>query len=216
MRLHAEEPEARSWEPLDDTALTSRVRAVLPAQDGCALVLVDGRSGGGKSTFAERLAPLLDAAVVHSDDIAWQHHPLDWADVLVEGVIAPWRRGEAVSFRPPGWVARGRPGAVEVAPRPLLIVEGVGAGRASLAALAELVVWVQSDQREARRRGLARDVELGRTPQEAEAFWDEWMRAEEPFFAADRPWRRASLVVNGTPPPVCRAATLLAPGHLGA
>lgn len=77
----------------------------------------------------------------------------NWEDVLVDGVIAPWRRGEAVCFRPPGWVVQGRPGVVEVPPRPVLIVEGVGAGRAGLVARAELVVWVQSDSHEARGRG---------------------------------------------------------------
>jgi len=215
MRLHPQEPEARSWEPLDDVELTVRLRALLPPGDQ-ALILVDGRSGGGKSTFAERVARLLDGAVAHSDDIAWHHDPIDWADLLVDGVIAPWRRGEAVSFRPPGWVSKGRRGAVEVPPRPLLVVEGVGAGRAGLAAWAELVVWVQSDRDGARRRGLTRDVELGRSPEEAAAFWDQWMHAEEPFLAADRPWSRASLVVNGTPPEEMRTRTFLARGPLGA
>ena len=215
MHLHPEEPEAGSWEPLDDVELAVRVRALLPEQNH-ALVLVDGRSGSGKSTFAERLARLLDGAVVHSDDIAWRHDPIHWEDVLVDGVIAPWRRGEAVYFRPPGWVVQGRPGAVEVPPRPVLIVEGVGAGRSELAAHAQLVVWVQSDRDEARRRGLRRDVELGRTPKEAEAFWDEWMRTEEPFLAEDRPWSRASLVVNGTPPGAMQADSVLAQGPLDA
>jgi energy-coupling factor transporter ATP-binding protein EcfA2 len=214
MRLHPEEPEARWCEPLDDDELTLRMRALLPT-GGQALVLVDGRSGSGKSTLAERLVRLLDGALVHSDDIAWHLDPIDWADVLVDGVIIPWRRGEAVSFRPPGWLTKGRRGTVEVPPRRVLVVEGVGAGRAGLAACAELVVWVQSDRDEARRRGLARDVELGRSPEEAEAFWDEWMRAEEPFVAADRPWSRASVIVNGTPPEVMRTQTLLASGPLG-
>ena len=215
IHLHPEEPEARSWELLDDVELAVRVRALLPAENH-ALVLVDGRSGSGKSTFAERLARLVDGAVVHSDDIAWHHDPIHWEDALVEGVIAPWRRGEAVYFRPPGWVVQGRPGAVEVPQRPVLIVEGVGAGRSGLAARAELVVWVQSDRDEARRRGLQRDVELGRTAKEAEAFWDEWMRAEEPFLAADRPWSRAPLVVNGTPPGGLQADSVLASGPLDA
>ena len=97
-----------------------------------------------------------------------------------------------------------------------MIVEGVGAGRSGLAAGAELVVLVQSDRAEARRRGIARDVELGRTPEKAEAFWDEWMRAEEPFLANDQPWTRASLVVNGTPPTAMQAHTFVAPGPLNA
>ncbi|NMM32704.1 MAG: hypothetical protein HHJ13_01630, partial [Phycicoccus sp.] len=133
MHMHAEEPPVSLWEALDDVELTARVRALLPAEKP-ALVLVDGRSGGGKSTFAERLSQLLGSALVHSDDIAWYHDPIHWADILVDSVIAPWRRGDAIHFRPPGWVARDRPGAVEVPPNPVLIVEGVGAGRSGLAA----------------------------------------------------------------------------------
>lgn len=214
MRLHPEEPAASSWETLDDVELAARIRGQLPEQ-GQALILVDGRSGAGKSTFAGRLVRLLDGALVHTDDISWHHDAIDWAHLLVDEVITPWRRGEAVSYQPPGWVSQGRPGAVEVLPRPLLVVEGVGAGRAELAAGADLVVWVQSDRDTARRRGLTRDVELGRSPEEAEAFWDEWMLAEEPFLAADRPWSRASLIVNGTPPGAPRTSTLVAPGPLG-
>jgi hypothetical protein len=215
MQLHAEEPQARSWEALDDVELTAHVRALLPA-DKLALVLIDGRSGGGKSSFAGRLSQLLDSALVHSDDIAWHHDPIHWADILVDGVIAPWRRGDAIHFRPPGWVVQDRPGAVEAPPHPVLIVEGVGAGRSCLAAGAELVVWVQSDRSKARRRGIARDVGLGRSPKEAEFFWDEWMRAEEPFLANDQPWTRASFVVNGTPPTAMQAHTLVASGPLNA
>lgn len=215
MHVYSEEPQVSLWEALDDVELAAHVRAFFPAEKA-ALVLVDGRSGGGKSTFAERLAQLLGSALVHSDDIAWHHDPIHWADILIDSVIAPWRRGDAVHFRPPGWIAQDRPGAVEVLPNPVLIVEGVGAGRSGLAAGAEFVVWVQSDPAEARRRGLARDVELGRTPEEAEAVWDEWMRAEEPFLANDQPWTRASLVVNGTPLAAMQAHTFVASGPLNA
>ena len=163
------------------------------------LILVDGRSAGGKTTLAESLAALLGGTVVHTDDVAWHLHPTEWDDELVRGVIAPWRASKCVRFRPPGWIAKGRPGAVEVpASAEVLIVEGVGAGRESLAEQADLVIWVQSDRAEARRRGIVRDIELGREPAEAERFWDEWMQSEEPFLATDRPWTRAHLVVNGT------------------
>jgi hypothetical protein len=100
-----------------------------------------------------------------------------------------------------------------VADRQMRLVQRLG--RAGLAACAELVVWVQSDRDEARRRGLTRDVELGRSSEEAAAFWDEWMQAEEPFLAADWPWSRTSLVVNGTPPEEMRTRTFLARGPLG-
>ncbi len=197
MRLHPEETEAGPWRHVDDDALGARLRGLLP--EGRGVLLVDGRSGSGKSTFAERAAALLDGAIVHSDDLAWHHDAVAWDDLAVAHVIEPWRRGEDVDYRPPGWVAQGRDGSVTVpAGVCVLVLEGVGAGRASLAAHADAVVWVQADRHEARERGLRRDVELGRTPEEAELFWDDWMSAEEPFLAGDRPWERADVVVNAS------------------
>lgn len=73
---------------------------------------------------------------------------------------------------------------------------------------------MQSDRDLARRRGIERDIRYGRSRPEAEAFWDEWMGAEEPFLATDRPWTRASLIVNGTPEPDQTDRTLLASGPL--
>ena len=195
MRLHPEETEAGPWRRVDDDELATILGCLLP--EGHGVVLVDGRSGSGKTTFAERVAALVGGAVVHSDDLAWHHDAIAWDDLAVSHVIGPWRRGEVVDHRPPGWVAQGRDGSVTVpASVRVLVLEGVGAGRASLATHADAVVWVQSDRDEARERGLRRDVELGRTPQEAAHFWDDWMAAEEPFLAGDRPWERADLVVN--------------------
>jgi uridine kinase len=197
MRLHAEEAEAGPWRRVDDDELRAILTRLLP--DTRAVLLVDGRSGSGKSTFAERAAALLGGAVVHSDDLAWHHDAVAWDDLAITHVIEPWRRGEEVDYRPPGWVARGRDGSVRVPEKVrVLVLEGVGAGRASLAAHADAVVWVQSDRHEARERGLRRDVELGRTRAEAEDFWDGWMAAEEPFLADDRPWDRADVVVNAS------------------
>lgn len=197
MHLHPEEPEAAPWQSTDDTTLAAALRRLLPPDR--AVLLVDGRSGGGKTTFAERAARLLDGAVVHADDIAWHHDMTAWDDLAIEHVIEPWRRGESIAYRPPGWVAKERDGQVSVPDDVrVLVLEGVGAGRASIAEHADAVVWVQSDRDLARERGLRRDVELGRTPAEAEAFWDEYSASEEPLLAADRPWERAALVVNGT------------------
>ena len=211
MRLHPEETEAGPWRLVDDHELRALLTRLVPR--GRGVLLVDGRSGGGKSTFAERAADLLAGVVVHSDDLAWHHDPLAWDGLAVDHVIEPWRRGEDVDYRPPGWVARGRNGSVTVpADVGVLVLEGVGAGRASLAAHADAVVWVQSDRDEARERGLRRDVDLGRTREEAERFWDEWMSAEEPFLALDRPWNRADLVVNASVADGEPGCTTLAPG----
>ena len=210
MDLFPVEPDLGPWRAVDDASLLALVGTP-------GLVLVDGRSGAGKTTFATRLAGLLDADLAHTDDVAWNHSRFDWADLLVEHVLEPWRRGEPVDYRPPGWVTHGREGSVVVPAGRPLVVEGASVARASVAPLADLVVWVQSDRTRGRTRGIARDASYGtRTYDEAVAFWDDWMTEEEPYLAAERPWERAGLAVRGTPPDGSpEGVTLLATGPAG-
>lgn len=118
----------------------------------------------------------------------------------------PTHAGRAVRYRPPAWEQREREGAIEVPQgTPLLILEGCGAAREELTPWIDIAVWVQTDIEQARVRGLERD---GGTP-EVEAFWDEWMAEEFPFYAKDRPWDRADVVVSGMPDLEYDAATQL-------
>ena len=209
MRVADDEPDLGPWaaEPTLDVAgrlvELARARRAGSARTGPLVVAVDGRSASGKSTAAGRLAAATPGAVVlHTDDIAWHHGFFDWDGLLVNGVLDPVARGEAVSFRPPAWVERGREGAVEVpAGTTAVFVEGVGSSRSTLAPWLDATVWVQSDEAEAYRRGIERDIVLGRDRAEAVAFWDEWMAHEGPFLAADRPWVRADVVICSTPVP---------------
>ena len=162
-----------------------------------SLILVDGRSGSGKSTFAHKLAHLRGANSVATDDVAWHLHPTEWVEEMLEGIIRPWAKGEPVAYRPSGWVRMHRSGQIALPAGHDLIIEGVGAARSELAPFAHLIVWVHADRVEARRRGIARDVAQGRDPEQAEQFWDEWMSFEEPFLEAEQPWTRADLVVEG-------------------
>ena len=43
----------------------------------------------------------------------------------------------------------------------------------------------------------AHTISLGRTSEEAEAFWDEWMSAEQPFLDVERSCARADLMIDG-------------------
>jgi hypothetical protein len=195
-RLLREEPDASPWrvEPFAD--VLARLLAAAGDADGRPrLIAVDGRSGGGKTTFAERIAGgVTRGAMVHTDDVAWWQSRFDWALLLADGVLDPLRCGRAVAFRPPAWETRGRDGAIEVpAGCEVVVVEGVGASRKSLAPLLDATVWVQSDIVDARERCIARD---GGT-EEARAFFDDWASEEEPFLAADRPWERANEIVAG-------------------
>jgi hypothetical protein len=204
MRTPAEEPEFAPWRPVPVGAV---LHALLRGERRPAVVAVDGRSAGGKTTTADTLrsaarAQGLTAVVVHTDDIAWNHSFFDWADLLAHGVLEPLRRGEDVSYTPPGWAPHGRTGSLDVpAATELVLVEGVGAGRRELSHLLDAVVWVASDLDEAMRRGLDRDIVSGVNVDRAQAtaFWHEWEAEELPFQADQRPWERASVVLSGTP-----------------
>ncbi|MEZ0492260.1 hypothetical protein AB2L28_08410 [Kineococcus sp. TBRC 1896] len=205
MRLHDGEPAAGPWRRAAGGEVLVELLAGLDLA-GRVVAAVDGRSAAGKTTLtaalhAEATHRGVPCAVVHTDDLAWHHSFFDWADLLADGVLRPFRAGGAVRFVPPGWRPNGRDGAVEVpAGTRLLLVEGVGAARRDVTGLLDAVAWVQSDVEVARARGLARDVASGVNgdPEQAEAFWDEWDREEVPFQAAQRPWERARLVVAGT------------------
>lgn len=202
LRLASDEPEAGAWRA---ERLTTVIAGLMQlgvsrgAADRPLVLAVDGRSSSGKTTLAARLADAVaGSAVVHTDDVAWQHSRFGWADLLNEGVLMPARAGQPVMFRPPKWDEHQREGAIWVpAGGSLLIVEGVGAARRESGCLTDAAIWVQSDEREIERRNRARVGQPGNAP--TVAAWQAWMAEEVPFVADQRPWERADVVICGTP-----------------
>jgi hypothetical protein len=210
LQLAPEEPEAGPWraEPLAALvqALTQRGPGKI-VSGRPVVVAIDGRSNNGKTWLAARIARAVPGSVViHTDSIAWEHSRFGWADLLIDGILGPVHQGQAVSYRPPRWVERGREGSLDVpAGCPLLIIEGDGAGRREVAYLIDALIWVQADEREAERRRLARDRDpdaLDRTnkaPGGVRSDHAGWMAEEIPFNAAQRTWERADVIVCGSP-----------------
>jgi hypothetical protein len=202
LQLAPDEPEAGSW---GAERLTSVVAGLVQLGAGRGAInrpvvlAMDGRSSSGKTTLASRLADAVaGSAVVHTDDVAWQHSRFGWADLLNEGILIPARAGRLVMFRPPRWDEHQRKGAIWVpAGCPLLIIEGVGAARRESVGLIDAAIWVQSDEREIERRSRARVGQPGNAPTVGD--WQAWMAEEVPFLAGQRPWERADVAICGTP-----------------
>lgn len=197
LRLAGTEPAVAHWSALDRAEVAAAL--TVGAGPGTFVIAVDGRSGGGKSTFAASLATALDAALLATDDFAWWHSLFDWTDLIIEHALSPLRQGHPVEVRPSAWIEHGREGSISAPARRFVVVEGVGAGQQRMRPAVDRVVWVQSDAVEAERRGIARDLMERPDSQEAKRFWDEWMEAEVPFQEQQQTWRVANLIVCGTP-----------------
>jgi uridine kinase len=182
------------WSVVEIGELGLRVRQAVGAARP-AVVAVNGHSSSGKSTFAPRLAAALpDAAVLHTDDLAWNHGVFAWDSLLRDDVLPEVRAGRAVSYRPPGWVKYRREGSVELPGSvQFLVLEGVGASQPSLADLLDVVVWVETDEPTRLARDLLRLAAGETTPED----YTSWMAEENAYVTAARPWEQATFVVNG-------------------
>jgi hypothetical protein len=196
MRLHPQEPAAGPWRVERIERLIARLLPQWPPGHP-ALLAIDGRSSSGKSTLATRITAITPrSAVVHTDDVAWHHSELGWVDLLTTGIIARLRQGEAVSFRPPAWDARGRPGSISVPGElKLVVIEGVGAARRELSGLVDSSIWVQSDLDETIRRDRSR-IAAGEISADS---YEAWMTEEVSFQENERSWERTAVIVSGTP-----------------
>ncbi|WP_373682860.1 ATP-binding protein [Curtobacterium luteum] len=166
-------------------ALAARARAVA-RPEARLVVLVDGRSGTGKTTLGGALAEQLGAQLVHLDDLypGWDGLR-DAADAVVRDVLgAPsgYRRWDWEASEPAGWVS--------LHPDLPIVVEGCGALSRASAPMATLRVWLEADDDERRRRAIGRDGAV------FEQEWERWAAQEIAFIAAEDPAALADVTVR--------------------
>ncbi|MFF2171788.1 uridine kinase family protein [[Kitasatospora] papulosa] len=171
-----------------------RLRALPPSCGPVRLIAVDGHAGSGKSTFAGRLATALgDAPVLRLDDLATHEELFSWTGRLRAQVLDPLSRGEPARYLPYDWTARrfGPPRTLD--PAPVLLVEGVGAGRSSVRPFLAALLWIEGDSAASWEQGRLRDG-----PGLSE-FWDGWTVAEQRHFAGDPSLPFADAVIRRVP-----------------
>ena len=175
----------------------SELQRRIPAD--ATTVLIDGRSGAGKTSLAQELRDVWPGSeVIGLEDIYPGWDGLLWASEHIrEQLLAPraagrpgrWRRWDWSTAAPAEWHT--------VAPRQRIIVEGVGALTPAARALADLGIWIEMATADRRRRALRRDGET------FAPHWDRWARHEDEFIARYQPRTAADVVIewsDGTAP----------------
>ncbi|WP_432092426.1 uridine kinase family protein [Streptomyces sp. bgisy100] len=172
-------------------APADRLRALPPSCGPVRLIAVDGHAGSGKSTFAGRLAAALGGApVVRLDDLATHEELFAWTDRVREQILAPLSDGATARYGVYDWVLRRFTREEDVAPAPVVLLEGVGAGRRALRPYLACLLWMEVPEHTSWERGRLRDGP------ELSAFWDGWVRAERQHFSADPSRPYADLLVR--------------------
>ncbi|MFI2781544.1 uridine kinase [Streptomyces sp. ALB3] len=171
-----------------------RLRSLPPSCGPVRLIAVDGHAGSGKSTFANRLAASLGGApVLHLDDVASHEELFAWTDRLRDQVLGPLSRGEPALYAPYDWAARRFGPPRVLGPAPVMLIEGVGAGRTAVRPFLAALLWIDGDSEASWERGRHRDG-----PGLSE-FWDGWTAAEQRHFADDPSYPFADVVIRRMP-----------------
>jgi hypothetical protein len=178
-------------------ALALGAAAVLRAVAVCAraypVVLIDGRSGAGKTSLARLLVDQWPGGRVQLVALDWIYPGWDGLDAGVQAaratVIAPHARGKAGSWRRWDWDADAPAEEHAVDPALPLIVEGSGLLTAATAPFGDVRVWVDAPDAARRRRALDRDGDLYRP------HWERWAVQERRHLDRDDPQSLATVEV---------------------
>jgi len=167
--------------------------AHLPVGVPVRVVAIDGHGGAGKSTLAAKLAEVLAAEVVHTDDFASWDHPLDWWPRLVDDVLEPIRRGQTVlRHERTKWSEEHAPPPVVSQPvTSVVVLEGVSSARQEFRPYLSYAIWVETPKEVCLARGLARDgADMGEQ-------WEDWFAEADAYIARDDPRAYVDRVVPG-------------------
>jgi dephospho-CoA kinase len=176
-------------------ALSTQILDQIDRGNQTPIVLIDGRAGSGKSTFAEKLQQQLfldgESAprVIHMDNIfeGWEGLSLG-SDYMVRFILNPLARKETASWQDWSWVKNERSSWREFSGGTPLIVEGCGALTERSKEHAFMSLWLEASEETRRKRWLERERHLDK--------FDFWAAQELDFYAREKSKSLADLVIE--------------------
>jgi uridine kinase len=175
--------------------ISSQVLELIDRGNQTPIILIDGRAGSGKSTFAEKLQQQLfqdgESAprVIHMDNIfeGWDGLALG-SDYMVRFILQPLARRETASWQDWSWVKNQRSSWREFSGGTPLIVEGCGSLTERSKEHADISIWLEASEETRRERWIQRERHLEK--------FDFWAAQELDFYAREKSQSLADLVIK--------------------
>jgi uridine kinase len=158
------------------------------------LILIDGRAGSGKSTFAKSLQESLFRKgeslprLIHMDDLypGWEGLS-EGSDYMVRFILSPLAKNQTASWQNWSWVRNQRSSWREFSGGTPLIVEGCGSLTERSKQFAYLSLWLEASEQTRRARWLKREGNDER--------FDFWAAQELDFYAREKSQSLADRII---------------------
>ena len=155
------------------------------------IILIDGKSGAGKTRLASVIADFLDATLVHLDDGYHGWGGLaDGRDAMIETVVTPLALGQPGRFRAWDWKRDVAGDVIDVHPADVMVIEGCGVSTPRSRELASTVMWVECDETLRFERLASRDHG------DFNDFYEAWDAQVDDHIAHNDPINTATVVVR--------------------
>lgn len=191
MRSRSDDPVAAALEEAA-TLIAGDITALSAANP---VVLIDGRSGAGKTTLAMKLIERWPVAgrvqLVALDSIYPGWDGLDaGVDRALDGILRPHGRGYLGSWKRWDWDDEADAESHAVDPALGVLIEGSGILTPATAAIADVRVWLESAETARKARALRRDGDIYRP------HWDRWAGQESVHISRDAPRALATRIID--------------------
>lgn len=174
------------------TLIVDDIHAVAAANP---VVLIDGRSGAGKTTLARMLIDRWPIAgrvqLVALDSIypGWDGLQ-DGVQRALDGILRPHGRGYLGAWRRWDWDLGTEAESHAIDPALSVLIEGSGILTPATAMVADVRVWLESPESHRKSRALMRDGDVYRP------HWSRWAEQEQDHIDRDDPRSLATRVID--------------------
>ncbi|NRQ51188.1 hypothetical protein [Aeromicrobium stalagmiti] len=171
-------------------ALVRLVDGRQPACGTTKVLAVDGRSGAGKTRFTAGLAEATGATVLHLDDVYPGWDGLAATPPMIADALSSVAVGDVGRVPRWSWVRDEPVSELRVPPAPLLLLDGVGSGAATIRPYLSLLIWLDAPAAVRKARALARDGET------YAPHWNRWAAQEDRLLAVEHTRSHADVVIT--------------------